>query len=203
LASGFSLVSSRLPLPPPPPPGLGFPMPRTLASSVGRRGGCWEGRSTGGASASGAPYRRQRAGRGGRPAVPQLRVLRTGVRGGSGGVRYCTASLLASPPIVAAAAAARFGVSMARTLASSVGRRGGCWEGRSTGGASASGSLYRRRRGSDGGVRYRAASLLASFFTGLFCWDVPMRLFYVWLPGLFSWDVPTAYALAGACSMFG
>jgi hypothetical protein len=114
LASGFSLVSSRLPLPPPPPPGLGFPMPRTLASSVGRRGGCWEGRSTGGASASGAPYRRQRAGRGGRPAVPQLRVLRTGVRGGSGGVRYCTASLLASPPIVAAAAAARFGVSNAQ-----------------------------------------------------------------------------------------
>jgi hypothetical protein len=90
-------------------------------------------------------------------------VLRTGVGGGSGGIRYCTASLLASPPVVTAAAA-RFGVSVARTLASSVGRRGGCWEGRSTGGASALGSPYRRVRGSDGGVRYRAASLLVSFF---------------------------------------
>lgn len=96
--------------------------------------------------------------------MPQLRVLRTGVGGESGGVRYCAASLLASPPVVAAASAARFGVSVVRTRASSVGRCGGCWEGRSTGGASASGSPYRCRRGSDGGVRYPAASLLASFF---------------------------------------
>jgi hypothetical protein len=144
------------------------------------------------------------AGRGGQPAMPQLWVLRTGVGGGSGGIRYCAASLLASPPVVATAAAARFGVSMSRTLASSVGRRGGCWEGCLTGGASVLGSPYRRRRGSDGSVRYRAASLLASFFSqdysaGTCLCTCSMFGCQDYSPGMCL----SAYALACACSMFG
>ena len=76
---------------------------------------------------------------------------------------------------------------------------GNCWEGRSTGGASASGSPYRRRRGSDG-IRYRVTSLLDSLFHRF----ILLGRAYALVPCFVARIIllGCAYALACACSMF-